>query len=93
MITSALLLALASSGVQESAATEAESSAPVRERRVCRLEERLGTILPRRVCRSITDWDQIDEAQRKITERDTQHMRNNSRNSMRSEENPSMRPN
>lgn len=88
MITSTLLLMLASGGVQNAVPAETPSAAPTRERRVCRLEERLGTILPRRVCRSTTDWDQIDEAQRKITERDTQHMRNNSRNSMRSEETP-----
>jgi predicted secreted protein len=87
MMSALLLIAVAGSG-QEARAAEARSEAqartetPARERRICRLQERLGTILPRRVCRSASDWALIDAAQEEITERDTAHMRNNARNSL-----------
>lgn len=87
MMMSALLLTVVA-GAPEAGAWQAGAEAqrrtetPARERRVCRREERLGTILPRRVCRSASDWALIDAAQEEITQRDTAHMRNNARNSL-----------
>jgi hypothetical protein len=86
MMTTALLLVLASGGVQETGAqapqAQPQTTRVARERRVCRVQERLGTILPRRVCRTAAEWQQIDLAQQEITERDRTHMRNNARNSL-----------
>ena len=86
MISSVFALALASAGAgQTSAPTQATpppATAASRPRRVCRQTERVGTILTRRICRTADEWAAIDQAQGNITERDAQHMRNNSRTSM-----------
>ena len=58
------------------------AAAPAGQRRICRAQERLGTILPRRVCRTADEWAQIDAAQDRISTRDSAHMRNNSRGSL-----------
>lgn len=80
MALSALALVLLSGAVQEPAPPPPPH---LRERRICRTQQRLGTILPRRICRSASDWAAIDGAQEKITDRDTAHMRNNGRSSLR----------
>jgi hypothetical protein len=81
-LTAIALSVLASTAQTGSTEAAAAQSPPARARRVCRVQERLGTILPRRVCRSEADWAQIDGAQDRITTRDTMHMRNNSRGSL-----------
>jgi hypothetical protein len=77
-----LILAMMTGGHLEAATPPAPAAAPAAERRICRTDVNLGTILPRRVCRPAGDWAQIDAAQGKITERDTDHMRNSRRDSM-----------
>ena len=81
MIDLIVMLMLAG-GASQDEAVQPQPAAPARERRVCRSQETLGTILPRRVCRRVSEWAQIDAAQREITERDTAHMRNNGRGSL-----------
>lgn len=77
-----ILTALLAAGQPSAAPPPTPVTAPAPERRVCRTDVNIGTILPRRVCRSKSDWEQIDAAQQRITQKDTDHMRNNSRNSL-----------
>ena len=80
MMSSILALAFLSSTAQTSAP---RTATPVeRPRRVCRMQERLGTILQRRVCRSAEEWAAIDQAQGQITDRDITHTRDHGRASM-----------
>jgi hypothetical protein len=77
---------LAGAGDPAPGTSAATTAAP--ERRICRVQERLGTILPRRVCRSASDWALIDGAQDKITTRDTNHMRNRRMDNLCNNERP-----
>ena len=85
MISSLLALALGSASAGQTSAPTTAAPA-TRPRRVCRQQERLGTILTRRVCRSVDEWAAIDAAQNRITDRDAAHMRNHNRASMRNPE-------
>ncbi|HEY0114826.1 MAG TPA: hypothetical protein VGB54_03805 [Allosphingosinicella sp.] len=81
-MVSMLALVLMSNAYQQPTTAQPAPARPAAERRVCRVQERLGTILPRRVCRSASDWAAIDGVQERITDRDSAHMRNNGRTSM-----------
>ena len=90
MMISLFVAALSATSVQASGATPATPPARApRERRICRSDERLGTILPRRVCRTASDWAAIDREQEKITNRDVAFMRDHRRTSMFDPGNPS----
>ena len=87
MISSLLALALASASASAEQTSAPTTAAPAsRPRRICRQQERLGTILTRRICRSAEEWAAIDAAQNRITDRDAAHMRNHPRASMRNPE-------
>jgi hypothetical protein len=60
----------------------AEAVAQPRERRICRTNDRLGTIIQRRVCRTASGWAAIDREQERITASDMAHMRDHRRTSM-----------
>ena len=85
MILPTFGLMLAATAVQEAPATTPAPGRPPGAQRICRNVERLGTILPTRICRPASYWARIDQEQGRITDRDTMHMRNNSRTSMRGE--------
>lgn len=42
--------------------------------RICRVEERLGTILPHRTCRTAAEWQVYDRAAGRIHEQDLTHI-------------------
>jgi hypothetical protein len=44
--------------------------------RICRVEERLGTILPHRTCRTADEWATYDRAAGRIHEQDMMHIEN-----------------
>jgi hypothetical protein len=46
------------------------------QRRVCRVQEVLGSITPHRVCRTVSEWAQLDAAQARTTQRNLDHMNN-----------------
>lgn len=52
------------------------ASPPARVARVCRVEERLGTILPHRTCRTPEEWAAYDRAAGRIHEQDMMHIGN-----------------
>jgi hypothetical protein len=79
---SLLALVLVAGGAQPTTAAPPRVAPQANERRVCRTEERLGTILPRRRCRSVTEWAELDRTQNRHTERDTASMRNHTRTSL-----------
>ena len=81
MISSIFALAFLS-GTAHQTSQPTTATPPVRVRRVCRVQERLGTILTRRVCRSADEWAEIDRAQGRITERDVDHARDHRRDSL-----------
>ena len=81
MMSSILALAFLSSNAHQTSAPTTAAPAENR-RRVCRMQERLGTILQRRVCRSADEWAMIDRAQGRITDRDMAHTRDHGRTSM-----------
>jgi hypothetical protein len=83
MMTSMLVMMLLGGGFQETPGAAAEAPAAASERRVCRVVDRTGSILPRRVCRPASYWAAIDAEQSRITERDNQHVRDHARTSMR----------
>jgi protein subunit release factor B len=56
------------------------------EKKVCRLVEETGSNLARRRCFTKADWNALDREQAKITERDTEHMREKQRSSLPGEE-------
>jgi len=65
LVTTAFLLAGASSQTQ--AATPASSPVPAvsaapaaAEKKVCRKEQEVGSIMPKRTCRTQAEWDAID---------------------------------
>jgi hypothetical protein len=67
LVTTALLLAGASSQAQST--TSASPSAPVAaaapaqvtpEKKVCRREQEVGSIMPKRTCRTQAEWAAID---------------------------------
>ena len=83
MIVTTLVLMLASSAIQDAPAPPAGAAQPpASARRVCRTMDRVGSILPTRICRPSSYWARVDAEQGRITEQDTMHMRNNSRNSL-----------
>ena len=59
------------------AAADEAAVAPPKEKKICRVAEELGTILPKRVCRTRKVWAAIDAEQAKITQNDTDRIREN----------------
>ena len=87
MIGPTLVLMLNLAGAQQIQAPATEAAQPpAGARRICRNTERVGSILPTRICRPASYWARIDREQNRITDQDTMHMRNNSRTSMRGAE-------
>ncbi len=71
------LTALAVAAPAGAAAAAAEDSAkPVKEKKVCRRTVDTGSIMPVKVCRTVTEWSKVDSARAKQAERDTDEMRN-----------------
>ena len=70
-----VLLAL---GLSARAIAADEAPQAPKEKKICRKDVDTGTIMPRSVCRTRTEWTEIDAAKAKQTERDTQALRNRS---------------
>jgi hypothetical protein len=47
-----------------------------KEKKVCRRTVDTGSIMPTKVCRTVTEWSKADAARARQTERDSQAMRN-----------------
>lgn len=78
MKLSSFVFALLAGSLSFAAAAAPSETAAPKEKKICRVTEDLGSILPRRSCRTRTDWAKIDAEQAKITERDSDRMRENS---------------
>ena len=72
-LVTAFLIVSASSQAQSAtppaapAATAAPAVATAPEKKICRKEQEIGSIMPKRTCRTQAEWDAIDRA----TEADT----------------------
>ena len=69
LVTTAFLLAGASSMAEPAAASATSTPAPaaaaapvVKEKKVCRREQLIGSIMPTRTCRTQAQWAAIDRA-------------------------------
>jgi hypothetical protein len=73
----ACLFALIAIGLAAPAAAE-EPAKPKKEKKICRRDVNTETILPRSICRTRSEWSQVDAAKQKQANRDTDAMRNGS---------------
>ena len=75
LVTTAFLLAGASGQGQTATPAPSPASAPVAagtqlapEKKVCRREQELGSIMPKRTCRTQAEWDAIARSQQGTAE-------------------------
>jgi hypothetical protein len=79
MIKLALSLAVV---VASPAAAEDAVPKPAKEKKICRVIDETGSNMPRRTCRTRTDWTKTDAAQAKTSERGSEKPRGNSRSNV-----------
>jgi hypothetical protein len=77
MRLSSFVMALLAGSLSVAGAAAPNATAAPKERKICRVKEDLGSILPRRTCRTRKDWAKIDAEQAEITENDTGSIREN----------------
>jgi hypothetical protein len=75
LVTTAFLLASASSQTEPATASTPSAPAPAtatapapREKKVCRREQLIGSIMPTRTCRTQAEWAAIDRAAQSDTD-------------------------
>ncbi|TFI57855.1 hypothetical protein E2493_12745 [Sphingomonas parva] len=67
------LLAIAAPAAAEESAAPAKTK---KEKKVCRRDVNTETIIPKSICRTRSEWTQIDAAKQKQAQRDTEAMGN-----------------
>ena len=68
MIDLAVLLAVVAASP---VTAEKPAEKPAKEKKICRVLDETGSNMPRRTCRTLTDWTKIDAAQAKANPRGT----------------------
>ena len=82
LVTTAFLLAGTSSMTEPTTAPATSTSAPAvaaapaaKEKKVCRREQLIGSIMPTRTCRTAAQWAAIDRAAQSETDAQIREMR------------------
>jgi hypothetical protein len=52
-------------------------TAPAQDKKVCRRESVMGSIMPKRTCRTASEWSAIDQANRAIADQALSNRRSN----------------